>query len=53
MQVYQGSSHLMTLEAFSFMDTCLADKAFLSRATRIESITNSSGSKFTLNLNNG
>jgi hypothetical protein len=27
MQVYQGASHLMTLEAFSFLDCCLADKA--------------------------
>jgi hypothetical protein len=43
----------MSLEAFSFLDCCLADKAFLARATRIESISNPSGSKFTLNLNNG
>lgn len=43
----------MSLEAFSFLDNYLADKNFLARATRIESFTHSSGSKFTLNLNNG
>ena len=43
----------MSLEAFSFLDSCLADKTFLARATRIESITNPSGSKLTLNMNNG
>jgi hypothetical protein len=53
MQVYQGASHLMTIEAFSLMEGCLAEKGFLARATRIESISNPSGSKFTLNLNNG
>jgi hypothetical protein len=52
-QVYKGCTHLMTLEAFSLFDSCIADKTFLARATRIESFSNTSGSKFTLNLNNG
>jgi hypothetical protein len=52
-QIYQGCSHLMTLEAFSFLDSCLADKSFLARATRIETLNEPHGSNLTFSFNNG
>jgi hypothetical protein len=51
--VYQGCTHIYTIEIFPLLETCLTDKTLLNKATRIDSLSESHGSNLTIQLNNG